>query len=490
MTAYEELMAFQRETEALGQIMGRLGWDQETVMPAGAAEQRAEEMAALDSVLHRRRTDPRIGEWLEAAEAPDAVAERQIQEIRRRFQRTQRVPEALSAALARTTSLAHRVWAEARATNDFALFAPKLIEVLDLSREKAAALADGGNLYDALADDYEPGITEVELEAMFSALRPRLVALRERIMGSDRSVPGLSATFSEEGQLTLSAELARAFGYKLENGRIDKAVHPFSSGSGLDVRITTRTMPEDPFNCFYSTIHEVGHGCYEQNIDSAYLLTPLGRGVSMGVHESQSRLYENQLGRSRAFTGWLYARMRETFGDFAIADADTFYAVANRCAPGFIRTEADEVHYNLHIALRFDLERDLIAGRLDVPDLPEAWNTRFEKDFGLKVDTPADGVLQDVHWSEALFGYFPTYTLGNVYAGCLHAALRRDVPELDARLDKGETGPAVEWLRHKVQQFGGLYEPKDLIEKATGAPPSEGPLLDYLDAKFGDIYGV
>lgn len=490
MTAFEELMAYQRETEALGQIMGRLGWDQETVMPAGAAEQRAEEMAALDSVLHRRRTDPRIGEWLEQAVPEDDAGKRQVEKIRRRFERTQRVPEALSAALARTTSLAHRVWAEARATNDFALFAPKLTEVLDLSREKAAALADGGNLYDALADDYEPGITEGELEAMFNALRPRLVALRERVMGSERTVPTLGTTFSEDGQLALSAELARAFGYNTEHGRIDKAVHPFSSGSGLDVRITTRTMPDDPFNCFYSTIHEVGHGCYEQNIDTAYLLTPLGRGVSMGVHESQSRIYENQLGRSRAFSSWLYQRMGDTFGDFGIGDAETFYAVTNRCAAGHIRTEADEVHYNLHIALRFDLERDLIAGRLEVPDLPEAWNARFESDFGLKVDTPANGVLQDVHWSEALFGYFPTYTLGNVYAGCLHAALRRDVPDLDRDLARGDTSAATDWLREKVQRFGGLYEPKDLIERATGLAPSEGPLLDYLDAKFGDIYGV
>ena len=490
MSAYDELMAFQRETEALGQVMGRLGWDQETVMPPGAAEQRAEEMAALDGVLHRRRTDPRIGEWLERAEATDPAAERQLARIRHRFERTQKVPETLSAALARTTSLAHRVWAEARATNDYALFAPKLAEVLDLSREKASALAENGNLYDALLDDYEPGATEAELEAMFGALRPRLVALREKVMGSERGVSRLSATFDEAGQLALSAELARAFGYNEVHGRIDKAVHPFSSGSGLDVRITTRTMPEDPFNCFYSTIHEVGHAAYEQGIDRAYLLTPLGRGVSMGVHESQSRIYENQLGRSRAFTGWLFGRMRETFGDFGIADAETFYAVVNRCAAGHIRTEADEVHYNLHVLLRCDLERDLIAGRLEVPDLPEAWNARFERDFGLKVDRPANGVLQDVHWSEALFGYFPTYTLGNVYAGCLHAALRRDVPDLDAYLARGDTGPATAWLRDKVQQHGGLYEPRDVITRATGEAPSEGPLLDYLDAKFGAIYGV
>lgn len=490
MSAYEDLMEFQRETEALGQVMGRLGWDQETVMPPGAAEQRAEEMAALDGVLHARRTDPRIGDWLAAASPEDEVARRKIELIRRRFERTQRVPAKLSAALARTTSLAHRVWAEARATNDFDLFAPKLTEVLTLSREKAAALAGDGNLYDALLDDYEPGMTEAELVAMFDALRPRLVALRERVLGSDRAVPTLDGEFAEAGQLAISTELARAFGYDTAHGRIDKAVHPFSSGSGLDVRITTRTSVIDPFNCFYSTIHEVGHATYEQGIDRDYLLTPLGQGVSMGVHESQSRIYENQLGRSRAFTGWLFRRMRDVFGDFGIQDPDTFHAVVNRCSSGYIRTEADEVHYNLHVLLRFDLEREMIAGRLDVPDLPDAWNARFAKDFGVEVDQPANGVLQDVHWSEALFGYFPTYTLGNLYAGCLHAALRRDVPDLDAALAEGDTSPATSWLRERIQRHGSLYKPRDLITRATGEEPSEGPLLDYLEAKFSGIYGL
>lgn len=490
MSDYAELMAFQRETEALGQVMGRLGWDQETMMPPGAVEQRADERAALAGVLHRRRTDPRIGEWLGRAAPEDAVAERQIALIRRRYERTMRVPEALSSALARTASVAHRVWAEARAANDVAPFLPKLAEVLALSREKAAALADGGDLYDALLEDYEPGATAADLDAMFGALRPRLVALRERILGAERKVAPLSGTFDEAGQLRLSAELARAFGYDTTHGRIDKAVHPFSSGSGLDVRITTRTEAQDPFNCFYSTVHETGHASYEQGIERAFLLTPLGRGVSMGVHESQSRIYENQLGRSRAFTGWLYHRMRDVFGDFGVADEGTFYAIANRCATGYIRTEADEVHYNLHVLLLFGLERDLIAGRLEVADLEEAWNTRFEEDFGIAVDRPANGVLQDVHWSKGLFGYFPTYTLGNVYAGCLHNALRRAVPDLDTALAEGDASPATDWLRENVQRHGGLYEPADVIQRATGEAPSEGPLLDYLEAKFADIYGL
>lgn len=490
MSALDELMAFQRETEALGQVMGRLGWDAETMMPKGAAEQRAEETGAMDGVLHARRTDPRIGDWLEAAQPETEADKRQIALIRKGYERTQKVPADLSAALARTRSLAHRVWAEARETDDFALFAPKLTEILDLTREKAAALANGGNPYDALLDNFEPDMTETQLEAMFGALRPRLVSLRDRIMGASRTVPKLDHDFPEEGQLALSAKLARTFGYDEDHGRIDKAVHPFSSGSGLDVRITTRTEPRDPFNCFYSTIHEVGHACYEQGISRDYLLTPLGRGVSMGVHESQSRIYENQLGRSRAFTGWLYTQMRETFGDFGIPDAETFYATVNRFSSGYIRTEADEVDYNLHILLRFDLERELIAGRLSVEDLEEAWNARFFKDFGVEVDKPSNGVLQDVHWSEGYFGYFPTYTLGNVYAGCLHAALRRDVPDLDSALAKGDTSPATTWLRERIHRHGGLMSQTALIEAATGEMPSEAPLLDYLDAKFGDIYGL
>jgi carboxypeptidase Taq len=375
-------------------------------------------------------------------------------------------------------------------TEDFAAFAPALKEIVALRREEAAALAAGGDLYDALLDDYEPGMTGAEIEEMFAALRPGLVSLRERILGATRTVPRIDFEFPEDGQLRLSSELALAFGYDLVHGRIDKAVHPFSSGSGLDVRITTRTNPRDPFNCFYSTIHEVGHAAYEQGIDRAYLLTPLGRGASMGVHESQSRIYENQLGRSRAFTAFLYNRMRATFDDFGIADAESFYQTVNRVSPGYIRTEADEVHYNLHILMRFDLERALIEGLLEVDDLPEAWNARFAADFGVAVDKPSHGVLQDVHWSAGLFGYFPTYTLGNVYAGCLHEALRAAVPDLDAQLMEGDTAAATGWLRDSLQRFGGLRTPRETIRAATGQEPSVGPLLGYLEAKFGELYGL
>lgn len=487
MSAYDSLMAYERETQALAQIAGRLGWDQETMMPRGAADQRAEETGALQAVIHARRVDPRIGEWLAKSEAPDQAGAAQLRLIRRSYERTQRVPADLATALARLTSRAQGVWAAAREMDDFVEFAPVLREVVALKREEGAALAAGGDVYDALMDDYEPGATGARLQAMFDEMRPGLVALRQRALAQPERA-AVSGSYDPQQQMKLARELARQFGYDMARGRLDKAVHPFSSGSGDDVRITTRTSEIDPFNCLYSTIHEVGHACYEQSIDRAYMMTPLGQGVSMGVHESQSRIYENQLGRSRAYCGWLYKQMTARFGDMGVGDAEAFYATVNRLHRGFIRTEADEVQYNLHIMLRFDLERALISGDLAVNDLEAAWNDRFAADFGYDVARPSDGCLQDVHWSVGLFGYFPTYSLGNVYAGCLHEALRVAVPDLDAQLAEGDPSAATAWLRENVQRHGGLYEPHELITRACGAEPTAGPLMAYLDAKFGALY--
>ena len=460
-------------------------------MPPGAAPQRGEEMAALEKVLHARRTDARVGDWLADIDAAslDPVGQAQVREVRRSFERASKVPADLAATLARVTSTAQGKWAQARADDDYAAFAPILADVIALKRQEGAALAAGKDVYDAMLEDYEPGTTSADLEAMFGALRPELTALRAAIL--EKPAPAaVIGRFDEAAQLTLSTLLAKTFGYDTEHGRIDKAVHPFSSGSGLDVRITTRTNEADPFNCFYSTIHEVGHACYEQNIDRAYHLTPLGSGVSMGVHESQSRIYENQLARSRAFTGWLYGKMRDAFGDFEIANEDAFYAAVNRVSDGYIRTEADEVQYNLHVLLRFDLERALMSGDLTVNDLEAAWNDRFLADFGYAVDKPSNGVLQDVHWSVGLFGYFPTYSLGNVYAGCLNEALRVAVPDLDSQLARGETGAATGWLQSNLQTHGGLYAPREIIKRASGVEPGPEPLLAYLKAKFSGIYDL
>lgn len=487
MPAYDDLMAFERVTRALGEVAGRTGWDQETMMPRGAAPQRGEEMAALEEVLHARRTDPRVGDWLEGAIAPDAVADANLREVRRAYERNRRVPARLASEIARVTSLAQGQWAAARAADDAAAFLPVLAEVTRLRREEGAALANGGDPYDALMQDYEPGGSSAEMAAMFEAMRPRLVALRERALGGEPA-PRLSGHFPRDAQLALAAEVAERFGYDFQRGRLDIAVHPFSAGSGLDVRITTRVDEADPFNCLYSTIHEVGHAAYEQGVDPAYLLTPIGHGASMGVHESQSRSYENQMGRSEPFCAWLYERMRAAFGEIGVASGRDFYRAVNGVRSGYIRTEADELHYNLHVMLRFDLERALIRGALEVADLEAAWNERFASDFGVPVDRPSNGFMQDVHWSVGLMGYFPTYSLGNLFAGCLMAAARRDLPDLDAALAQGDPSPATGWMREWLQRHGALRTPSETIAHATGEAPSAEPLLAYLEAKFADLY--
>ena len=491
MTALKNLLQFDRQTQALSQVSGRLGWDQETMMPRGSADQRSTEMAALEGILHARRCDPRVGEWLMGidAESDDIVTQAQLREIKRSYERAYKVPGKLSEAIASTTSIAQGKWAAARAADDFAAFAPVLEEILALKREEGQALTTGGDVYDTMLADYEPGTSAAELEHMFGALRPGLVALRSSIL-EKKPVKKLQGLFDEAAQLKLSSLLAKTFGYDFDRGRVDKAVHPFSSGSGQDVRITTRTNPVDPFNCFYSTIHEVGHGCYEQNVDPKYLLTSIGQGASMGVHESQSRIYENQLGRSRAFSEFLFGHMKQSFGDFGIQTPDDFYKAVNSVGNGFIRTEADEVQYNLHVLLRFDLERALVSGDLQVKDLEAAWNDRFYSDFGYQVESASQGCLQDVHWSVGLFGYFPTYSLGNVYAGCLYETLLENCPTLDNDLRVGNLAPATDWLRNSLQCHGALKLPRKTISDACAFEPSEQPLLAYLQKKFSDIYDL
>ena len=486
---YSELMQFQQDTEALSSIAGRLSWDQETMMPHGSTDQRADEHAAIVKIIHSRNADQRIPEWIGRIRPQNEIEEANIRLIKKNYQKACKVSPDLNAAIARTTSKAHSIWASAREREDVAEYLPILTEIVNLKRQKAEALAEAGTYYEALADEYEPGMSTTDISAMFEELRPTIVGLRKEILAEDK-IPSVTANFDKNIQLSLAKELAVIFGYDLNKGRIDLAIHPFSSGSGNDVRITTRTDPSDPFNCIYSTIHEVGHATYEQNINHDYVFTPLGRGVSLGVHESQSRIFENQLGRSRAFTSWLFHRMKDLFGNFGIEDPESFYKCVNRVDPGYIRTEADELQYNLHVMLRFDLERLLISGDLNVSDVEGAWNERFEADFGYKVERPSQGILQDVHWAAGAFGYFPTYTIGNIYAGCLFQRMKDEIPDLDVFLSTGNLDQATAWLRENVQVHGSLFEPRATIEKATGAEVTVKPLLNYLEEKYRDIYGL
>ena len=490
--AMGRLLEFQRQTEALEQVGQLLSWDQETFMPSGAAEQRAEWIGAIQGIIHSRIVSDEFAELLGAAcdGRADATESAHLRVLGRERELARRIPDPLPSRIAAVSSRAITAWQEARRREEVGLLLPLLDELVKLKREEANALADNCRPYDALLDTFEQGATSDWIDQMFGRLRVALVDLTERIFASGRPVCGLTGEYPEPAQMELSRELATLFGYDWEKGRLDKSVHPFTSGAGNDVRITTRVDTTSPFNCLYATIHEAGHACYEQRIRKEYLLTPLGKGASFGVHESQSRILENQLGRSRAFCSWLFGRMRDVFGSIGVDDAVSFYAAANRVTQCRIRTEADEVQYNLHIMLRYSLERDLINGQIEVRDLEEAWNQRFLENFGLDISSPSEGILQDIHWPAGLFGYFPTYTIGNIYASALHSAMRENLPGLDEAMKQGNLMPAIDWLETKVQQFGRFHEPRKLIEQASGQPVSEEPLLRYLEDKFGEIYEV
>ncbi|MDG1935879.1 MAG: carboxypeptidase M32 [Paracoccaceae bacterium] len=493
MTEFENLMAYNKDTVAIGKIAGRLGWDQATMMPKGALVDRIEEFSALEKIMHYRKSSNELNDLLDEIQIDklDQLKQRQVHLIRRSFNRTRKIPQDLAIALARLTPKSHTVWEQARHDDDFAAFKPLLAQVIALRQKEGQALAKGTGLssYDGLLNEYEPDGSTQEIQSMFDALRGPLVELRAAVLDKEEPKP-LMGVFDIDQQMVLSQELALTFGYDLNRGRIDKAVHPFSSGNSSDVRITTRTVDKDPMNCFYSTIHEVGHACYEQNINSDYAFTAFGKGASLGIHESQSRIYENQLGRSRGFTAHLYRRMLEVFGDFGVKDEETFYKLVNKVSNGYIRTEADEMQYNLHVMLRFDIERSLMSGDLSIDDLEAAWNDRFMNDFGYAVDRPSNGVLQDVHWSEGIFGYFPTYSLGNVYSACLFQALEKDIPNLQDDLANGDLARATGWLKKSLQQHGSAYSADQLMTMACGEAPKVEPLISYITAKFSDIYNL
>lgn len=493
MTAAAALTERLRRISAMERVSRLLAWDQETQMPRRGAAQRAEEAGAIARAQHALESDPGLAEAADAAEAvgPDARTAVQVAEARRIHGRATRVPGGLAAELAAACAEGQARWEAARAARRFGDFAPALAQVVRLKRAEAACLAaEGFSPYDALLDDHEPGMTEAETAALFGALRPGLVALRGRIAGAAVEVAQVKGHFPKDKQIALSRRIASALGYDWDAGRIDLAAHPSCSGRFGDVRITTRIDEADPLGSIYSTIHEMGHALYEQGLDPETALTPAGAHASMGVHESQSRLYENQIGRSRAFAEWLYPEMRAAFGDPGIDGPEALFRAVNRVETGFVRTEADEVHYNLHVMLRFDLERALIAGDLDVDGLEAAWDDRFEADFGLRPPDAALGVLQDVHWSVGAFGYFPTYTLGNVYAAALDRALRAAVPDLDARVAAGDFAPVLAWLGPRIHRRGRAAAPARLIAEAAGAEATPAGLVAALEAKYAPIYGL
>ncbi len=484
------LLEHLKKTAALEQVAGIISWDQETMMPQKGAVQRAEQTGVLAGIIHQQNSDPRIPEWIATIDEKEIsnFDKVNIKQAKRDYDNATKVPEKLAQTIAKASTEGQMIWAKAREASDFKMFSPALEKLLHLKREEAQCLSDNhDNLYDALLDQFEPGAKTDTLLPLLEGLREPLVALREKIAGKPK--PKIfEGSFPADQQLALTQKLAKQLGYDFDAGRIDISTHPFSSGGGGDSRITTRVDENDPLNCLYSTAHEVGHALYAQGAPDPFL--PAAQYCSMGVHESQSRFWENQISRSRPFAQWLYPEMKSHFPELNISSPEEFYRAVNKVETGFIRTEADEVHYNLHVLLRFELERELVSGNLEVKDLEAEWNNRFKQYFGLDVKDVKLGVLQDVHWSVGLFGYFPTYSLGNIYSACLDKAMRIDMPNRNQDIAKGEAANTLNWLREKIHHKGKLLPAEDLIQSATNQAPSAQPLIEYLEDKYSDLYNL
>ena len=498
--AYEDLIGRWKELHLLESCAAVLGWDERTYMPRGGAAHRAEQHALLAGMAHERATAPEMGELLSCVEEgdrdfqPDSAAAVNVREIRREYDRRTKLPRSLVVALAKATTLAEQAWQDAREASAFKRFRPHLEEVVRLTRDVAEALRDGGALYDALLDRFEPGETSDNLKRVFGALRDELAPLVAAIVesGTTPEASILTRDYPVERQAAFGTAAAEAIGFDFERGRLDETVHPFCTGIGPgDTRITTRYDRNQFAQAFFGTLHEAGHGLYDQGLEAAHSGTPMAEAVSLGIHESQSRTWENFVGRSRAFWTHFFPKARDVFSTaLAGVSLESFYFAVNHARPSFIRVEADEATYNLHILLRFALEEALVEGDLPVAEVPGAWNERFERDFGLKPPDDARGCLQDVHWSAGLIGYFPTYTLGNLYAAQFFEAARRDLGDLDRQFAEGDFGPLSGWLRDRIHRPGKRYRAPELVEKVTGELLDHRALMDHLKAKFGPMYGV
>jgi carboxypeptidase Taq len=476
-----------------------LAWDQETFMPDGGAEARAQQLSTLQSMAHERFASEETGTLLDrAADALDTDDPLDddtalVRVTRRDYERARRVPASLVAELSEATSRAKQAWKKARTEDDFSIFAPHLETLVDLSVEKAEALGYDDEPYDALLEEYEPGLSTAEVADTFATLREDLVPLVDAIADSPQLDDDLlHRTYPKSKQKDFGEEVLADLGYDFDRGRQDVSAHPFTTSfSPDDVRITTRYDEQFFPSAFFSMIHEGGHALYEQGIAPDLARTPLGDGASLGIHESQARLWENHVGRSRPFWRHYFPKLQDAFPD-ALGDAapEAFYRAINRVEPSLIRVEADEVTYNLHVMLRFELERGLIDGTVAVNDLPTLWNEAMDDYLGIVPDTDANGVLQDVHWSMASFGYFPTYTLGTLTAAQLVEAIQDDLPDLDTRVADGEFDALLDWLRTHVHRHGRKLEAPDLLEQATGEELSAAPWLRYAEDKFGALYDL
>ena len=495
--AYGTFIQHVKEINTLRSIQALLEWDQETYMPQRAAEDRGDQLAVVAGVLHEKLTSDELAGLLAKLEpevdAQDHVAATNVREVRREHDRAVKVPTDLVKRIAKATALARDAWVPARKDSDFPRFAPHLENLLELKREVADRVGWDSEPYDALMDEYEPGAQAAVVQDVFDKVKAELVPLVAAIKDAPRQpdTSVLEHACPPEKQGAFNRRIAEAMEFDFDAGRIDVSVHPFCSGhSPKDVRFTTRYNEHYMPMSLFGVMHETGHALYEQGFDAKHTGTPMAINTSLGVHESQSRLWENQVGRSRLFWEHFYPALQAEFPSLADVPLDAWHFAINTVRSSLIRVEADEVTYGLHIMLRFDLERQMIAGQLPVGDVPQAWNAGMQALLGITPPDDAQGCLQDIHWCIGLFGYFPTYALGNLYAAQFFAAARQALPELDRQIARGELRPLREWLRENIHRHGKRYRAHELVKVVTGQELSHKPFIDYLNGKFRPLYGL
>ncbi len=498
--AYNNLIKQVKEIGVLESCAAVIGWDERTYMPRAGAEHRAAQLSLLAGMCHEKFTDPKVGDLLSEVEGTDLVKDPvsveavNVRELRRIYDKETKLPKDLVEEISKVTTLAQGEWVTARKNSDFKSFQPWLQKVLDLMIRRAEAYGYEGEPYNALLDDYEPGATVADVSDVFKNLRVDLVELMGKIKDAPKKpdVSIVERTYNVEKQKIFGEMVAQAMGFDFNAGRLDITTHPFCSGMGTgDTRITTRYNPHRLNDALFGIMHEAGHGLYEMGLEKKeHFGTPMGESVSLGIHESQSRMWENQVGRSKSFWKYFFPQAQRIFRD-SLGDVtlDDFYAAVNNVAPTFIRVEADEATYNLHILLRFELERAMLTGDLKVADVAGEWNKRFKEYLGVEVDKDANGCLQDVHWSAGLMGYFPTYTLGNLFSAQFFAQAATDIDDLSGQFERGDYSGLLGWLRQNIHRHGCRYRATDLAKEVTGKPLSHKPLVDYMNKKYGEIYG-
>tara|TARA_Y100001960_G_scaffold6688_1_gene6814 strand:- start:1222 stop:2724 length:1503 start_codon:yes stop_codon:yes gene_type:complete len=498
MSAYESLLGRLKEIDLIGQIGSLLGWDQEVMMPPSAAPLRAEQLAWISKTAHERLTDPKIGDLLGEIEHSSELDDVQLANIRlarESYDRATKLPTEFVEEMAKHRSKSLISWTEAREKDDFSIFRDDLSLAIEHARMKADFLGYEHLRYDALLDLYESGLTVERLDPLFFGLRENVAPLIKVVVEEGKR-PDMSwiedNSWSQKAQEELSQSVSEAIGFNFSSGRRDLSTHPFCGGPNPDdVRWTTRYSESEPFGSLFGSMHETGHGTYEQGRPRNLDFQPAGKANGLGMHESQSRLWENQVGRSREFCEWSLSLWKEFFPEnMDGVDGEKLWQSVNLVEPGLIRVDADEATYNLHIMIRYEIEKRLISGDLDVDDLPDAWDEMYHEFLGIKSPNRSQGVLQDIHWSMGAIGYFPTYTLGNLYAAQLLEAARKDLPNHDDQIRSGEFGPLLNWMRENVHGRGSVLKPADLIEEATGSPPSPDAFVRYLSSKVESLYEV